>query len=96
VPSPPPPRSTAFGRWLAIYMAGGALFRRVMRIPTVGYRAVAAVVALATVVLGVYVAAGAQLVCPILILVTTLVAEARPSHADVAVASTVTDAPRQR
>ncbi len=43
-----------------------------------------------------YIAAGVQLVCLVLILVVTLVAEARTGQADFAVPSTVTDAPRRR
>ncbi len=91
-----PGSALALAGGVAIYLAGVALFRRVVRIPRVGYRAAAAVAVLATVVLGIYAAAGVRLVCLVLILVVTLVAEARTGQTDFAVPSTVTDAPARR
>jgi low temperature requirement protein LtrA len=60
---------------VAMYLGGEVSFRRVMRIVPVGYRAAAAVAALGTVVLGVYVAAAVQLGVLVLIVMAALGAE---------------------
>jgi low temperature requirement protein LtrA len=62
---------------VAMYLAGDVAFRRVMRIHPIAYRAVGAVLALGTVVLGTHLSAAAQLVSLLTILVTALAAEAR-------------------
>jgi low temperature requirement protein LtrA len=67
----------ALGGGVAMYLAGDVAFRATLRIRPLGYRAAAALVALATVALGVRVAAAAQLIGLLLVLVATLAAEAR-------------------
>jgi low temperature requirement protein LtrA len=62
---------------VAIYLAGDVAFRRTLGIRPVGYRAAAALAALATVLLGVWVAAGVQLVALVAVLVAALAAERR-------------------
>ncbi|HEU4397729.1 MAG TPA: low temperature requirement protein A [Actinomycetota bacterium] len=62
---------------VAIYLAGDVAFRRTLGIRPVGYRAVAAVAALGTVVLGLRLTAGVQLVGLVAVLVATLAAERR-------------------
>jgi low temperature requirement protein LtrA len=65
---------------VAMYLAGEVAFRRVMGIGPVGYRAAAAVVALATVALGTLVAAIAQLAALVVVVVAALGAEATRRH----------------
>jgi hypothetical protein len=60
-----------------MYLGGDVAFRRVMGIRPVGYRAGAAVVALGTVILGTAVAATAQLVGLVVVVVAALALEAR-------------------
>jgi low temperature requirement protein LtrA len=82
---------------VAIYLAGDVAFRRTLSIRPVGYRAVAAVLALGTALLGVWVGAGVQLVALVALLVVTLAAEAwwRRSRTGVASPPTATGpAPR--
>jgi low temperature requirement protein LtrA len=69
---------------VAIYLAGDVAFRRVLGIRPVGHRAAAAALALATVPLGMGVAAGVQLVALVAVLVATLMAERRWRPARVA------------
>jgi low temperature requirement protein LtrA len=69
---------------VALYLAGDVAFRRVLGIRPVGHRAAAAALALATVPLGVGVAAGVQLVALAAVLVATIAAERRWRTAGVA------------
>jgi low temperature requirement protein LtrA len=69
---------------VALYLAGDVAFRRVLGIRPVGHRAAAAALALATVPLGVGVAAGVQLVALVAVLVATIAAERRWRPAGVA------------
>jgi len=62
---------------VALYLAGDVAFRRALRIRPLAYRAAAAPVALATAVLGTYVAGAVQLVALIAVLLGMLVPEAR-------------------
>jgi low temperature requirement protein LtrA len=62
---------------VAMYLAGDVAFRRVMGIRPIGFRAVAAVAALATVALGLYLAAVLQLLGLVVIVVIALASEAR-------------------
>jgi low temperature requirement protein LtrA len=62
---------------VAIYLAGDVAFRRTLEIRPVGWRAAAALLALGTALLGVWVAAGVQLVALVAVLVATMAAEAR-------------------
>jgi low temperature requirement protein LtrA len=62
---------------VALFLAGDVAFRRVLRIRPVAYRAAAAAVALATAVLGIYLAGAVQLVALIAVLLGMLVPEAR-------------------
>ena len=75
------------GGGVALYLAGDVAFRAALRIRPVGYRAAAALVALATVALGVRVAAAAQLVSLVAILAAMLAAEAGQRRAEAAVPS---------
>jgi low temperature requirement protein LtrA len=77
----------ALGGGVALYLAGDVAFRATLRIRPVGFRAAAALVALATVALGVRVAAAAQLVGLVAILAVMLAAEARQRRAEAAVPS---------
>jgi low temperature requirement protein LtrA len=77
----------ALGGGVALYLAGDVAFRATLRIRPVGFRAAAALVALATVALGVRVAAAAQLVGLVAILAVMLAAEARQRRASPAVPS---------
>jgi low temperature requirement protein LtrA len=72
---PAPALTLAAG--VALFLAGDVAFRRVLRIRPVAYRAVAAVVALATAVLGIYAAGAVQLVALVAVLLGMLVPEAR-------------------
>jgi low temperature requirement protein LtrA len=67
----------ALGGGVAVYLAREVGFRRVMRIRPVGYRTVAALVALGTVLLGINVSAVVQLIATIVTLATTFAFEAR-------------------
>ena len=69
---------------VALYLAGDVAFRRVLGIRPVGHRAAAAALALATLPLGVWVAAGVQLVGLVAVLVATIAAERRWRQAEVA------------
>jgi low temperature requirement protein LtrA len=69
---------------VAIYLTGDVAFRRTLGIRPVGYRAAAAMLALGTVALGVWVGAGAQLVALVAVLVAALVVEQRWRRAGVA------------
>jgi low temperature requirement protein LtrA len=69
---------------VALYLAGDVAFRRVLGIRPVGHRAAAALVALATLPLGVRLAAGVQLVGLVAVLVATIAAERRRHPAGVA------------
>jgi low temperature requirement protein LtrA len=62
---------------VALYLLGDVAFRRALGIRPARYRAIAAVAALATLLLGVSAGAGLQLVGLIAVLVVTLAAEAR-------------------
>jgi low temperature requirement protein LtrA len=62
---------------LALYLAGDVAFRRTLGIRPVGHRATAAALALGTFLLGVWLAAGVQLVGLVAILVATIAAERR-------------------
>jgi low temperature requirement protein LtrA len=62
---------------VALYLAGDVAFRRVMRIRPIAHRGGAAVAALATMLLGISVAAAVQLVALVAIVVATLATEAR-------------------
>src|SRR6266540_1615255 len=62
---------------VALYLAGDVAFRRALRIRPLAYRAAAAPLALATAVLGIYVAGAVQLVALIAVLLGMLVPEAR-------------------
>lgn len=66
---------------VALFLAGDVAFRRVLRIPPLIYRAAAAVVALATAVLGIYTAGAVQFVTLIAVLLGMLVPEARHRRA---------------
>jgi low temperature requirement protein LtrA len=66
---------------VAMYLGGDVAFRRVMGIRPVAYRAVAAVVALGTVVLGTAVAAAVQLVGLVVVVVAALALEAGSGRA---------------
>jgi low temperature requirement protein LtrA len=68
---------------VAMYLAGDVAFRRVMRIRPVGYRAGAAVAAVGTAILGIYVAAAAQLVSLVVIVVAAIAVEASWRRAEV-------------
>ncbi len=68
-------------------------FRRVLGIRPVGHRTAAAVLALGTVLLGLRLAAGVQLVGLVAVLVTTLVAEARWQRAAAAAPPSTTRSP---
>jgi low temperature requirement protein LtrA len=59
------------------FLAGDVAFRRVLGIRPVGHRATAAALALATVPLGMRLAAGVQLVALVAVLVVTIAAERR-------------------
>ena len=72
-----PAPALTLGTGVALYLAGDVAFRRALRIHPVGYRAVAAVAALATIVLGIYTAAWVQLVALIAVLLGMLAPEAR-------------------
>jgi low temperature requirement protein LtrA len=72
---PAPALTLAAG--VALFLAGDVAFRRALRIRPLAYRATAAVVALATAVLGVYAAAAVQLVALIAVLLGMLALEAR-------------------
>jgi low temperature requirement protein LtrA len=72
---PAPALTLAAG--VALFLAGDVAFRRALRIRPLAYRATAAVVALATAVLGVYAAAAVQLVALIAVLLGMLAPEAR-------------------
>jgi len=65
------------GGGVALYLAGDAMFRRVMRLGPAKYRAVAAVVSLGTIALGVAVSAAAALATLVVIVVATLMIEGR-------------------
>jgi low temperature requirement protein LtrA len=69
---------------VALYLAGDVAFRRVLGIRPVGHRAAAALVALATLPLGIWLAAGVQLVGLVAVLVATIAAERRRHPAAVA------------
>jgi low temperature requirement protein LtrA len=69
---------------VAIYLAGDVAFRRTLGIRPVGHRAAAAALALGTVLLGVWLAAGVQLVGLVAVLVATMAAEQRWRRARVA------------
>jgi low temperature requirement protein LtrA len=62
---------------VAGYLAGDVAFRRTLGIRPVGHRAAAALLALATALLGVLVGVGVQLVALVAVLVATLAAERR-------------------
>jgi low temperature requirement protein LtrA len=62
---------------VALYLAGDVAFRRVLGIRPVGHRAAAAALALATLPLGMSLAAGVQLVGLVAVLVAAIVAERR-------------------
>jgi low temperature requirement protein LtrA len=62
---------------VALYLAGDVAFRRVMRIRPIAHRGGAAVAALATMLLGISVAAAVQLVALVAIVVATLATEVR-------------------
>jgi low temperature requirement protein LtrA len=62
---------------VALYLAGDVAFRSVLRIGPVAARAVAAVAALLTIPLGIYVAGAAQLVALVVVLLGMLAPEAR-------------------
>jgi low temperature requirement protein LtrA len=68
---------------VAMYLAGDVAFRRVMRVRPVGYRAGAAVAAVGTAILGIYVAAAAQLVSLVVIVVAAIAVEASWRRAEV-------------
>jgi low temperature requirement protein LtrA len=70
---------------VAGFLAGDVAFRRVLGIRPVGHRAAAALLVLATVPLGMRLAAGVQLVALVAVLVATIAAERR--HRPTAVAS---------
>lgn len=69
--------AVSLGAGVAIYLAGALAFRRVMGIRPAGYRAAAAVLALATIPLGTTLSAAAQMIAIVLCLVVMLTAEAR-------------------
>jgi low temperature requirement protein LtrA len=69
---------------VALYLAGDVAFRRVLGIRPVGHRVAAALAALATLPLGIWLAAGAQLVGLVAVLVATIAAERRRHPAGVA------------
>ena len=69
---------------VALYLAGDVAFRRVMGIRPLAFRAGAAVVALATILLGMYVAAAVQLLGLVLIVVAALAVEAGRRRAGLA------------
>jgi low temperature requirement protein LtrA len=69
---------------VAIYLAGDVAFRRTLGLRPVAHRAAAALLALATVPLGVRLAAGVQLVVLVALLVATIAAERRQRPAGVA------------
>jgi low temperature requirement protein LtrA len=62
---------------VALYLAGDVAFRRTLEIRPVGFRAAGAMLALATLLLGVWLAAGVQLVALVAVLVATIAAERR-------------------
>ncbi|MGH2663585.1 MAG: low temperature requirement protein A [Actinomycetota bacterium] len=80
---------------VALYLTGDVAFRRVMRIRPIAYRAGAAVIALGTVVLGLYLAAAIQLVALVVIVIAALASEASRRRAERA-AKTVVDRPGRR
>jgi low temperature requirement protein LtrA len=61
---------------VTMYLAGDVMFRRVMGIRPIGYRAGAAAVALGTILLGVYVTAAVQLLVLVVIVTAPLALEA--------------------
>src|SRR5205085_9703976 len=65
-------QALALGGGVALYLAGDVLFRRTLGIGDGGWRAGAAVLALATIPLGLEVAAAAQLVAIVAVLVCLL------------------------
>jgi low temperature requirement protein LtrA len=69
---------------VALYLAGDVAFRRVLGIRPVGPRAAAALLAIATLPLGMLLAAGMQLVALVAVLVATIAAERRRRPAGVA------------
>ena len=69
--------AVTLGAGVALYLAGDVAFRTVLRIGPVAARAVAAVAALLTIVLGVYVAGAVQLVALVLVLLGMLAPETR-------------------
>jgi low temperature requirement protein LtrA len=69
---------------VALYLAGDVAFRRVLGIRPVAQRAAAAALALATLLLGVWLTAGVQLVGLVAVLVAAIVAERRRRPAGVA------------
>jgi low temperature requirement protein LtrA len=90
-----PGPALALAGGVAIYLAGDVAFRRALGIRPVGYRAAAAVAALATVVLGLRLAAAVQLVALIVVLVAMLGAERRWRRAGVPGPPTATGPPRR-
>jgi low temperature requirement protein LtrA len=68
---------------VALYLAGDVAFRRVLGIRPVGHRVAAALAALATLPLGIWLAAGAQLVGLVAVLVATIAVERRRRPAGV-------------
>lgn len=65
------------GGGVALYLAGDAMFRRVMRLGPARYRAVAAVLSLGTIALAIAVSAAAALAALVVIVVATLMIEGR-------------------
>jgi low temperature requirement protein LtrA len=72
-----PAPAVTLGAGVALYLAGDVAFRTALRIGPVAARAVAAVAALLTIVLGIYVAGAVQLVALVLVLLGMLAPEAR-------------------
>jgi low temperature requirement protein LtrA len=71
--------ASALAGGVALYLGGDALFRRILRIGTPRLRALAALLALATIPIGLGSVALAQLAALVALVVATLVAEARTS-----------------
>ena len=83
----------ALGGGVASFLAGDVAFRRVLGIRPVGHRTAAAVLALGTVLLGLRLAAGVQLVGLVAVLVVMSAAEARWQRAAAAAPPSTTRSP---